>query len=434
MTAIVDPRHLRPPCDREGDTRLAVEYPATDYVREFAASIIGSGDLVSELPHDLSEAIFRCLTRRQELGVPQTGVQDDWERQFPDSQAREALCVPRLDMAVRTWVRRNRPGLWEERCRSRWPDGKRFALCLTHGVDFVTRYCVSTRDCWEVVRRILRASNGRAELAVPAARLMAKYLLHPFLAPSFRRDEYWHYEDWLKLEDSHGFKSTLFFLAGNLPSPRKWDTCYDHHSRILFDGRRMTVREMIREIGSRGWDIGLHGSYDSALDVAALIDEKRQIEDSCGEQVLGIRQHYLHYDVSITPRVQNEAGLRVDSTQGFTRVTGFRAGTSFPYFCWDPKEGRRLDVLEVPQHAMDGALFMDSALGYDTQTAVSHMLKLTDAVAEMGGCLTLNWHANWLNNPAYWDTYAALLSEAKSRNAWGCSIRQLYEWWLGRCA
>lgn len=406
--------------------------PTMEYSRAFVASVTSIAGALPPLPAEVAGTVFEGLSRQEEQATSFRDSRGNWEPQFPDARSVPRLHVPQVDLAVKTWLCRERPGAWESSCRSRWPGGKRFALCLTHDVDFVSRYCVSLRDCREAIRRALRTSKRGVELAVPTGRMLAKYVLQPFLAPSLGRDEFWHYEDWLRLEDRYGFKSTWFFLAGRLSSSRKWDTCYDHRSQIRFDGRRTTVREMMREIRRRGWDVGLHGSYDSATNAKVMLEEKRQVEESCRAEVLGVRQHYLHYDVGVTPRVQEQAGLRVDSTQGFNRTVGFRAGTCFPYFCWDHEEQRPLQVLEVPQHAMDGALFMESALSYDGQTAIRHMLELMDTIAEMGGCLTLNWHANWLNNPLYWDTYATLLREAKSRNAWGCSVGQLHEWWLKR--
>jgi hypothetical protein len=404
--------------------------PAAEYVQAFVARVMSEGDVLPQLPRDIVETVFYELSRQEEYATSRRDLEGNWDWTFSEAQRRGELYVPHTDRCLKTWVCKHDSRLWTNARQRRWPQGKTFAICLTHDVDLVSRHLVSFRDCSESIRRILCTTGHRIELVRNSARLVAKRLLYPVWVARMPSDDYWHLENWLMAEDRFGFKSTWFFMAGRLPVPHKWDTCYDHRGRVVFDDKRVTVREMMREIRRRGWDIGLHGSYNSAVDLRVLTDERRQVEDSCGEEVRSVRQHYLHYDVNITPKVQAQAGLRADSTQGFNRVVGFRAGTCFPYFCWDHQDGQALDILEVPQHAMDGALFMDFALGYDKEIAIRHMLRLMDEVAEMGGCLTLNWHANRLSDPVYWDTYVALLSEAKSRNAWGCSVQQLYEWWL----
>jgi peptidoglycan/xylan/chitin deacetylase (PgdA/CDA1 family) len=247
-----------------------------------------------------------------------------------------------------------------------------------------------------------------------------------------RIDPLWHYEDWLKLEDRYGFRSTFFFFPSHVAKPSVWDAAYHFDDHVRFAGRSMRVRDMMQVIQRAGWDVGLHGSYYSATEPGILGDERSQIERVIGERVISIRQHWLHYDILRTPRLQAEAGLLCDSTQGFNRNIGFRAGTSFPYWCWDHESQSSLPVLEIPMHIMDGALFTTNALEYNLELAIHHCVQLLDRVAKVGGCLTLNWHPNYLNDDKWWSVYETLLEEAARRNAWGCSVGQLYSWWTQR--
>ena len=245
-------------------------------------------------------------------------------------------------------------------------------------------------------------------------------------------DRLGHYEDWLELEKQYGFRSTFFFLAPEPTNAHVYDMDYLFSDSITYDGHTMTVAQMMREIGAAGWEIGLHGSYLSALDSKMMANQKHQIENVVKQEVRSVRQHYLQYDVAVTPRLQAEAGLVCDSTQGFNLSMGFRASTSFPYWCWDHQNGVKVPVLEIPMAIMDGSLFERDALGYNTEDAIRHCLALMSEVADVGGCLTLNWHPNYLNDARYWRTYSVILAEAANRNAWGCSAGQLYDWWTSR--
>ncbi len=59
-------------------------------------------------------------------------------------------------------------------------------------------------------------------------------------------------------------------------------------------------------------------------------------------------------------------------------------------------------------------------------------MQLMDEVESVGGCLTLNWHPEYLNCSTHWEVYGTVLQEAKRRNAWGCSVREVSEWWIQR--
>ena len=230
----------------------------------------------------------------------------------------------------------------------------------------------------------------------------------------------------------HGFHSSFFFFPERVSAPHVYDCLYGFNDRMVWRGGRARVREVMREIAAMGWDVGLHGSYHSALREGLLRDQARQIEAAVGRPVLSTRQHWLHYDARVTPRLQADAGLLADSTQGFNRNVGFRAGTAFPYRCWDFERETPLPVLEIPQHVMDGALFTANALEYDAELAIRHCLQLMDEVAAVGGCLTLSWHPNTMVDARYWTVYETLLAEAAGRRAWGCSVAELHAWWTAR--
>ena len=56
-------------------------------------------------------------------------------------------------------------------------------------------------------------------------------------------------------------------------------------------------------------------------------------------------------------------------------------------------------------------------------------IELMDRVADVGGVLTLLWHNHHRVKSAEFRCYERVLTEAASRGAWGCSMRQLDRWW-----
>ena len=404
------------------------------FARQHIANVIGLP--LHSLPADaaLESQVFHELSRGPELTTAARDQWGNWDFPFGDSNLRGELYVPWLDRplaALRAKILQEQPGLIPEPA---WPEGRPFAVCLSHDVDIVSQNPTFARSA----RTLLR--DAGALFAKPRERSIIAGAMRGIVTSAFqmstlrglRPKPERSYDAWLEVEERHGFRSTFFFFPESLTNRHLYDCHYDFDDRVMFRGRRIPVREMVAIMRDGGWEIGLHGSYHSALTPGELSVQRRQIEELAQQAVVSTRQHWLHYDVRVTPILQAQAGLLADSTQGFNRNVGFRAGTAFPYACWDHQEQRALDLLEVPQHVMDGALFTANALEYDRERAVRHCLLLMDQVEAVGGCLTLSWHPNVIDHPTYWGVYEDVLAEAARRRAWGCSLAQLREWWRGR--
>jgi len=262
-----------------------------------------------------------------------------------------------------------------------WPEGKPFAVCLTHDVDLVTMHSLrqSSRGRRAVIRkglavgspgRVIRGLVGwgldvvramRRAVAAGSESAVAAEMGHdssrsPEAGATVLRtsggayaaatgaagrnaaaDPLHCFERWLAAEAQVGAKSTFFFWPGwkAIGKHHASDCLYDMEDRVVFDGERCTVAEMIREIDRRGWEIGLHPSWYSFDDVDEMKRQKAALETALGRDVVSARQHYLHYDIRVSPRVQAEAGFKYDATLGFNDNVGFRFGTCYPWRLWD---------------------------------------------------------------------------------------------------
>lgn len=409
---------------------------ARAFAETFAAQVIGFRPASGALDEATLERVFRELSRTVEVETPARDLWGNWDFPYAESNRRGEL--------YRAWIDRPLVELRERGARERrdavpaplWPDGKRFALCLSHDVDYVTPRPAPARVLGLMRRDAGLFRKARGDRAAASAAMRSVLVGGAYLARGGwrRASPEPSYDAWLRLEDRHGFRSTFFYFPERVSHPHVYDCFYSYDDVVGWEGGRRRVREVMRSIAAAGWEVGLHGSYHSALAPNLLAEQKRQIEDAVGLPVTSTRQHWLHYDVKVTPRLQAAAGLLADSTQGFNRNIGFRAGTAFPYPCWDFERGEASTVLEVPQHVMDGALFTSNALEYDQELATRHTIELMDEVERVQGCLTLSWHPNNIGNAVAMGVYEALLSEAARRGAWGCSVGQLREWWTARAA
>jgi len=299
----------------------------------------------------------------------------------------------------------------------RWPYGHRFAACLTHDVDRIVR-CP-----WRERLRQYIALRGRAT-PVQILRWCAASVTFGLRALAGDNDLA-PYDYWLDEESRHGFHSTFFILPEQLAQPTVHDHFYHYHDIVLCEGIRMSFASATQQVRKRGWEIGLHGSYDSAFNAQILRAERDQLECMLGQPVSAVRQHFLRFNIDITPHVQQQAGFTVDSTLGYSKTIGCRAGLAFPYF-W--LEG---DLLEIPLIIQDVGLLRNGKQSRDLSKAIACAEALIVRIAEVGGLVTLSWHTH-PDSPGALACYRALLDIISALDGWGCSAGELNDWWRER--
>ena len=163
--------------------------------------------------------------------------------------------------------------------------------------------------------------------------------------------------------------ASYFFTAYSGADGHRYDCAYDFGDPCRFGGADVAVADVIRTMDREGFDVGLHGSYNSALVDGLLASEKEALEHATGLTVTSTRQHFLHWDVRTTPRLQSDAGFSADSTIGFNRNIGLRTGTSLPFRWFDSARDSALDLVELPMLVHDGALLRADALELDVELA-----------------------------------------------------------------
>lgn len=391
------------------------------------------------LPHDAAIEAPRLppeLTRRL-LRVEETEqiTRDQWGCWEPPSfvdQRSGKLWEPEVD----TWIAARRQELGRRtQLEPLWPEGRPFVVCLTHDVDMVTR-AQSPVQVWRSIRA--SATPGTAALGREAAlrllgpvRAVARAARHgvsctPTTANSLERC--------VAVEAELGVRGSYFFVVHPPPLRSRYDCAYALDDMCRFRGRMCRVAEVIVRLAEEGFDVGLHGSYHSATVSDVLAQERAGLERATGLTITTTRQHYLHWDVAVTPRLQREAGFTADTTAGFNRHVGFRCGTTLPFFMWDLARSRPIDLLEVPLVIQDGALLRVDGLGLQPLEARSVLEQFFDTIAAVHGVVTLLFHPHTLVDPEVHGLLRWCIENAMRRGAWVTSLKSIDSWWRARDA
>ncbi|MEO8205306.1 MAG: polysaccharide deacetylase family protein, partial [Chthoniobacterales bacterium] len=237
------------------------------------------------------------------------------------------------------------------------------------------------------------------------------------------------FSPWVEAEKKHGFRSTFFFFASKISKRHVRDNVYRWEDLTWYRGSECRIADLVRDLDETGWEIGLHGSFNTAHDAEMMLEQKLDIEQFLKTPMISTRQHNLHFDSQETPQIMEKVGFAVDSTLGFNRDIGFRAGTSYPFHLWDASTNRWMKLLEIPLILHDCALLRKDNLDLDVESAFALCKKIIDQVAEMRGVVTLLWHPESYIKPYWFELYTRLLDYIDSQNGWGASAAQIYRWW-----
>jgi len=113
---------------------------------------------------------------------------------------------------------------------------------------------------------------------------------------------------------------------------------------------------------------------------------------------------------------------------GYNDCVGYRAGTLQAYRLAGTKQ-----LLELPLHIMDTALFYPAYLKLAPQAAEKVVDEFIEEATKFGGALTINWHDRSLAPERQWDgAYVYLLAALKRANAWCPTAGNAANWFQKR--
>jgi len=342
---------------------------------------------MEKLLHALEERdqLWDLFTRREEYDPP-----------FLDGHSRFLYFMSKHRNVLEPEVSRF---LFENGLRVEYPEGRRFAVCLTHDIDTVGFPKLSTLS--QATRSV---ASGHVIEGVKNA----------FSGLNKEWSPIWNFGNIMSLEQKYGAESSFYFLATS-----------KGYKGFTYEVESM--EEVIAEIADRGWEIGLHGGYDSYINLDRIEEEKGRLERVMGRGVIGYRNHYLRFKVPDTWELLSKAGIKYDTTFGYADCAGFRNGMCHPFRPVNLTERRQINIVEIPLTIMDETLFDNMALGME---GAWEMIKLiVNRTEKYNGVVTVLWH----NTHAVGDKlklYEKTLRYCKDRSAWMTSGRRIYEWWI----
>ncbi len=281
-----------------------------------------------------------------------------------------------------------------------YPDGKKFAVCLTHDIDVIY--------------------PERPYQIVGAAKAFSKGKLMDAMKISFSRinkkwNPYWNFREIMKLEAKYNAKSTFYFMTLN---PGEKDFNYkieDLETELSF-------------ISDYGYEVGLHGGHESYKNLEDIKKKKHMLEKVLGKQVVGYRNHYLRFKVPDTWELLSKAGFKYDTTFGYPDCAGFRNGVCHPFKPFNRNTEEQIDILEIPLIIMDRSLLRDY-MRLDIKKACELIKRLVDKVEQYNGVVTVLWHNNTLIGEENLKNYERFLKYVSSKKAWITSGEEICNWW-----
>ncbi|HET9474873.1 MAG TPA: hypothetical protein VFO82_13330 [Steroidobacteraceae bacterium] len=344
-------------------------------------------------------------------------------------QPLEKAGMPSLDLHVellRGWMRAAGASFIEIPAV---PAGHRFAVALTHDIDFVgIRRHKFDHTMFGFLYRataggLLQFAKGRQSLRNTWRNLVAVFKL-PFVWLGVARDFWMQFDAYRQIE--RGLAPTYFFIPFRGRAGQKVNA--PHAARRAGPYDLAEVAGLIRELKAEGCEVGVHG-IDSWHDAARGREELARVAEHKGDREIGIRMHWLLQDEG-TPRVLEQAGYLYDSTSGYNDEVGYRAGTHQVF--------RPLDcttLLEMPMHIQDGALFYAGKLALPESVAWQRCQSMTNNAETHGGVLTVLWHDRSLGPERHWgDFYVRLVADLRKRGAWFANARTVVDWFRARRA
>jgi hypothetical protein len=320
-------------------------------------------DGVLVFQYDLIAASVFMLSRWEEIDAPHLDEHGRFQGSSSTACHLGFLDRPIVDeygLVLRAWLQWLLPG-WQ-------PKKSVFDVRLTHDIDYLRL------TMWK-----------RAHLA------LSDVLVHkaPSLAIETIRSKFGGQKSdmfvnglRLLIQESrrYGFQSTFFFMATNDAS--KFDSGYYIDSSL--------ARRFLSEIQAVNFNIGLHSSYASFLDLERTSKERDRMNAAVVQDIQAIRAHYLRVSVPGSWRLLESAGFRQDWSMGYSDQEGFRCGTCHPFPLFDILADRQMDIEEHPLIVMETTLH--GYRGLDPDSAYQRIVQLAERCRRVEGEFVLIWH------------------------------------------
>ncbi|MEF8848446.1 MAG: polysaccharide deacetylase family protein [Candidatus Thermoplasmatota archaeon] len=277
-----------------------------------------------------------------------------------------------------------------------YPDEKNFAVCLSHDVDKVL-------FPWK--KRLIKSAGFTSSFNFKSA-----------FENLFCSNQFNNIKEIMDLEEKYKAKSTFFFVTSD--ENNSFDPSYK-----VYD-----LKDEIKDIDDRGWEVGLHGGYHTYNDLNKMKQEKKNLEDILKKKVVGYRNHFLRFKTPDTWEKLSKAGFKYDTTYGYPDMVGFRNGMCHPFKPYSLNQKKEIDILEIPLMIMDVTLL--SYMHLNLEESFKICKKIIERTRSLNGVLTILWHNRSFSEkfyPGWKKLYEKILGYCYEKNAWMTSGEKVYD-------
>lgn len=354
---------------------------------------------------DLIASSFFLASRLEEIIKKERDENDRFSAQQSLALQQNFLHIPLVDEYSNILIKwMNSFGL--ELQRKQINSKTNFTICLSHDIDTVSK------GWMEALYYEIRHFSKKSQLG----HLFADFIKNLFAKGN---DLYWNFDQIMDLEHQYGAFSTFFFLT---KTGDKRDASYNYFSRKM--------RTVLNKMNKNGYETGLHGSYDSLSREKLLAQEKKDLETASQNKIIGVRQHFLRFNVKNGWRLQEEAGLEYDTSLGFPDAPGFRAGLARPFLPFNLAEMRPYKIVEIPIIIMDGSF--DKYLQLPLDQVWEYIKVVLEQVKRHNGAASIIWHNTYFTGykfKGYKEIYEHILQWVQNNNGELVTCKSEFEKW-----
>jgi len=268
-----------------------------------------------------------------------------------------------------------------------WKKNKDFAISFSHNIKFSKNLDNS------------RENN----LKIITAKLL--YRSHPVLK--------------IHKQEKHCKINSTFFVPSISLSNR------ENHDNLADDLNKQQVLSLLKD-----YEVNLLGSPNSGNQYYQMLEELKELT---GFSTKGFRIIDLNFVYQELFKILEKAGIKYDSSMGFEKNIGFRAGISYPFYPYYLKEDRQFHVLEIPSIISDEMLFYQ--FENDLKRMKRHIFELLKNSKKQSSHLSISFSNqvfDWLHFQVWTKLYKKIIKFGKKNNGWLCSLDEMGEYWKER--
>ncbi len=280
---------------------------------------------------DLFASIYFMVTRWEELVVKKR----DYLGRFP---AEESLAFKHGFLhrpVVNEWV-----GMLKNMIHILWPElempaSNKFEIIFTHDIDLMSKPIGFREFAKDLIKRKSPSAFFKR----------TGYLLSA-------ENPYDMFDYFMDMSERNNTLSRFYFMTGHQIPNRDGEP---YNNKLIY-------KKALQRIKARGHIIGFHPSLNTYNDPALFNTQKRQLEEDSGLVIEEGRQHALRFELPLTWQIWESAGMKLDSTMGYSAQEGFRCGTGNTFTIFDVINKSKLHLMERPLVVMDTTLQVNRKL------------------------------------------------------------------------